>query len=507
MPLIEILKRSSDPVATFNKDLQIIHWNHSIEKHTGISAAEAAGRFLYQLLPDLEKHLDSLIRERILEEQIPVEYLHDLNLKTKTGSAMHATAALFPYRYVSENSDHTISGGVILLYPYSKTALLPPKLSKLLVSVPHYSSEAIIITEAAPIDPPEGPAIVYVNRAFTEMTGYREIDVLGKTPRILQGPKTDEKTMKQVKAALQHKEPIQAEILNYRKDGTTYWVEINIVPVKNEAGWYTHFISVQRDITGEVRAKRLLESTVKERTKRLREAVEDLEAFAYSASHDLKQPLRSVTTHLGLLNKKAGGTLSPEHQEYIDKAVQGAHSMYRLLEGILHYSRYTKTDGVHQEEVDTQVLCSRKINELKAMYPDCNFQVHWPAQPLPKVMGYAIQLEQVFQNLLANAINYTDKAKVSIHLDCVESSTAYRFSVSDNGPGIPNEERKKIFQLFSRNHHHTEGTGLGLAICKRILQRHGGHIGLEPYREGEGATFFFTIPKPGAGALPPSPAE
>lgn len=506
MPLIEILKRSSDPVATFNKDLQIIHWNNSIEKHTGISAAEAAGRFLYQLLPDLEKHLDSLIRERILKEQLPVEYLHDLNLKTKTGSAMHATAALFPYRYVSENSDHTISGGVILLYPYSKTAPLPPKLSKLLVSVPYYSSEAIIITEAAPIDAPEGPAIIYVNRAFTEMTGYQEIDVLGKTPRILQGPKTDEKTLKQVKAALQHKEPIQAEILNYRKDGTTYWVEINIVPVKNEAGWYTHFISVQREITGQIRAKRLLESTVKERTKRLQEAVEDLEAFAYSASHDLKQPLRSVTTHLGLLNKKAGALLSPDHKRYIDSAVQGAHSMHRLLDGILHYSRFTKADGI-SEEVDTQALCARKISELEAMYPECDFEAHLPDQALPKVMGSVIQLEQVFQNLLTNAIKYTDKSAVRIRIACEASNAEYRFMISDNGSGIPNEDRKKLFQLFSRNHHHTEGTGLGLAICKRIVQRHGGKIGLEPYREGEGATFFFTIPKPGAGVPPPPPVE
>lgn len=506
MPLINILKRSSDLVASFDKRYRIIHWNNSIEEHTGISRAEALGKSIYDILPGLKEHLGSIIEKQVFEEKTEVEYLHDLKLQLINGVMLHASAAVFPYHYIGQTSASEITGGVLLLYPFEKSAPYPPKLSKLLLSIPYYSSEAIIITEASPLDVPKGPSIVYVNRAFTEMTGYEEYEVLGKTPRMLQGPKTDRTELDRIKKALKEKVAVQAELQNYHKDGSCYWVGINIVPVKNEAGWTTHFIGVQRDITDKIESRRNLEKTVEERTHRLRQAVEDLEAFAYSASHDLKQPLRSVTSHLGLLKRKAKGKIDAELLTYIDEAVDGARRMYGLLEGVLQSSRITAVEDEY-EMVDLQQLFARKIKELQQAYPQQRVEVELPEQPLPVVEGYEVHLEQVVQNLLSNAVKYCDAAVAKIQIAAGTAEGKYCISITDNGPGIPEEDRRKIFNLFSRNHELVEGTGIGLAICKRILQRHGGTIAIAPYEKEKGATFTFTLPKPKGPVPQPSQAE
>lgn len=499
MPLINILKRSSDPVATFDKKLRVIHWNNSIEEHTGISRNEAFGRSIFDLLKGLEDHLGTLIEKQVFEEQTDVEYLHDLNLHLNNGVTLHASAAVFPYQYISQHSASKIKGGVLFLYPFEKRTQYPPRLSKLLLSIPQYSSEAILITEANDLDSPNGPSIVYVNPAFTRITGYQEHEVLGKTPRLLQGPNTDKATLEKIKTALRQKEPVQEDLQNYRKDGSIYWIRINIVPLTNEAGWTTHFIAVQREVTREIEVRRNLEQTVKKRTQRLQQAVEDLDAFAYSASHDLKQPLRTITSHLGLLKRKAKDRIDKDLLKFIDEAVEGAQRMYGLLEGVLQYSRITVVDEAF-EVVDLQVLTERKIKDLKQAFPKKQIEINICTENLPRIEGYEVHLEQVIQNLLSNAVKYSEAPVVHINIEAEATKEGYRIEITDNGPGIPEEDRGKLFKLFSRNHGDIEGTGIGLAICKRILQRHGGSIGLAPFEPGKGATFFFTLPKPEAVA-------
>ncbi|NRA49894.1 MAG: PAS domain S-box protein [Phaeodactylibacter sp.] len=507
MPLNNILKRSSDLIIGFDEGLKILHWNKSMEEHTGISRQNAVGEMLFSVLPGLKDRLDDPIRKLVLGERRALDYLQDLKIPMPSGLVLHASAALFPHDYTSNTADGIVEkGGVLLLYPFEKPSTYPPKLSKLLMSIRNYSSEAIIITNAIHLDDSVGPSIVYVNPAFTALSGYEEHEVLGKTPRILQGPDTDPATLARVKSALRKKEPVQAELLNYHKNGASYWIGLNIVPVVNEAGWTTHFIGVQRDITEKVELRRYLKKTVEERTMKLQQAVEDLEAFAYSASHDLKQPLRLITSHLGLLKWKAKGKIDPVLLSYIDEAVEGASRMYGLLEGVLQYSRITSVEDTH-EPVDLQKVAEELVTDLKLDYPEKQIEVTFENQELPVVEGYKVHLEQVIQNLLSNAVKFADTEVQRIEIATEESEEEYRISVADNGKGIPEEDRHKLFQLFSTNHSDIKGTGIGLAICKRIIERHGGHIFIAPYEVGKGATFVFTLPKTKVAVSVLSPVE
>lgn len=132
---------------------------------------------------------------------------------------------------------------------------------RLLESAVVNANDAVVITEAEPIDDPLGPKVVYVNEAFTRMTGYSPEEAIGETPRILQGPKTDRSQLDKVGAALEKWEPVRVEVINYRKDGSEFWVELNIVPIADETGWFTHWVSVQRDITSRKQAEQRLQET------------------------------------------------------------------------------------------------------------------------------------------------------------------------------------------------------------------------------------------------------
>jgi light-regulated signal transduction histidine kinase (bacteriophytochrome) len=218
----------------------------------------------------------------------------------------------------------------------------------------------------------------------------------------------------------------------------------------------------------------------------------ELQQFAYVASHDLTEPLRMVVSYLELLSSRAEGKLGEEEREFIGYASDGAQRMQHLIQDLLAYAR-VDTRGRPLEATDCERVLASVLANLKVAIAESQTVVEH--EPLPTVQGDVMQLTQVFQNLIGNAIKFHGPQAPKIHVGARRQDGEWIFHVKDNGIGIDPKNFERIFVLFQRLHTRQEypGTGMGLAICKKIIERHGGRIWVES-KPGEGTTFFFTIP-------------
>ena len=367
---------------------------------------------------------------------------------------------------------------------------------KLLESVITNTTDSVLITEAEPSDE-QGHKIVYVNEAFTKMTGYSSEEVIGKTPRILQGPKSDKAELKRLGDSIRKWKTTEITTINYKKNGDEYWVNFSVSPVANENGWYTHWIAVERDVTERKLAEIYLEelnNNLQQQAKELTLSNAELEQFAYVASHDLQEPLRMVTSFLSLLDLKYGSDIDDKGKKYIGFAVDGAKRMQKIILDLLEYSRAGRTKE-DKEELDLnellneiKILLRQKIEEKNAVFTIDN---------LPKIMAHRSPMRQIFQNLVSNALKYSSSdIPVQISITVKELEDSFQFAVADNGIGISKDYFNKIFIIFQRLHNKDEysGTGIGLAIVKKIIEIEGGKIWVES-EEGKGSAFCFTIKK------------
>jgi light-regulated signal transduction histidine kinase (bacteriophytochrome) len=239
-------------------------------------------------------------------------------------------------------------------------------------------------------------------------------------------------------------------------------------------------------------ANRRLEERVQARTAALTRSNEDLEQFAYVASHDLQEPLRAVAGYCRLLEMDYAGQLSDEAREYIDNAVEGTSRMQALIVDLLQYSRVGRR-GQPFSAVSLNAVLDEVRSQLSTVVSETGAVID--CLELPTVQGDRIQLVQLMQNLIGNGIKYCRAAVPRIEVSASRGDGEWLVAVRDNGIGIPRKFRERIFKIFQRLHTRDEyaGTGIGLAICKRIVERHGGRIWVES-EAGQGSTFCFTLP-------------
>lgn len=234
------------------------------------------------------------------------------------------------------------------------------------------------------------------------------------------------------------------------------------------------------------------ETNLAKKVEELARSNRDLEQFAYVASHDLQEPLRMVSAYTQLLGERYRGKLDEQADKYIHYAIDGATRMQDLIHDLLRFSRVGRQEMVIQS-TDARVVVEQAITNLKALIAETGSTVNCGL--LPVLMANGPQLEQVFQNLIGNAIKFRDGAIPVIKISAELKSGNWIFSVSDNGIGIAPEHSEVIFSLFQRLHTRTEysGNGIGLSICKKIIEQHGGTIWLGNH-SGPGCTFNFSIP-------------
>lgn len=369
---------------------------------------------------------------------------------------------------------------------------------RLLESVVVNTNEAILITEAEPIDEP-GPRIVYFNEAFTRMTGYSQQELLGKSPRIMQGPKTERAVLDTIRTALEKFEPVVVELINYHKNGWEYWIELSLMPLKDETGCYTHWVSVQRDITERKRAE-------EDRAQLLREQAARAEAeannrtkdeFLAIVSHELRSPLNAILGWARLLrSRKFDAEKTNKALEIIER---NAQAQTQLIEDLLDISRvirgkvrlFARPINLVQV-IEAAIDTVRPTADLKRIQVSSRLD-----RSVDLVEGDPDRLQQVVWNLLSNAIKFTPEGgRVSVRLTRVNSHA--QIKVIDTGIGISPDFLPYVFERFRQAESTTTkvhgGLGLGLAIVRNLVELHGGTIRVESPGVGQGATFIVQLP-------------
>jgi signal transduction histidine kinase len=238
--------------------------------------------------------------------------------------------------------------------------------------------------------------------------------------------------------------------------------------------------------------RRQSEEALAQKVAELARSNSELEQFAYVASHDLQEPLRMIANYTQLLAERYRGRLDEQADKYIDYSVDGAVRMQALIQDLLKFSRVGR-GTIEPRTTDCHTVVEQALKNLQAAVEDSGAVVNWNG--LPTVMADLSQLTQVFQNLIANAIKFHGTEAPVIQIDAEKKENEWVLTVSDNGIGIPAENRQEIFVIFRRLHTRTEyaGNGIGLSICKKIIERHGGKIWIEA-QDKSGSCFKFTLP-------------
>jgi PAS domain S-box-containing protein len=353
--------------------------------------------------------------------------------------------------------------------------------------------DAVIATDGA-------GRVTFLNGVAERLTGWTQSQAQGRKLTevlILVNEETRETVESPVDKVL--RDGIIVGLANHTKliarDGKERPIDDSAAPIRDTNGNVVGVVLVFRDVTG----RRESEAQLHRLNQALRRTNQDLQQFSYAASHDLKEPLRTVTNYLQLIRSRySGKVLDQEAGRLFDVAVSGAQRMHALVEALLEYSRAGEVGEATLEPVPVDKVVGEAITHLQSSISETSADVS--LGPLPVVTANPLYLTQVFENLIGNALKYRSMQPPHVSITAAEGAHDWTFSVEDNGIGIAPEYQAQIFGIFKRLHgDEYPGTGIGLATCKKIVDRHGGTIWVES-EFGKGSRFSFTLPK-AAGAI------
>ncbi|MGE5431697.1 MAG: PAS domain S-box protein [Syntrophomonadaceae bacterium] len=328
----------------------------------------------------------------------------------------------------------------------------------------------------------------YLNQRSLEFTGASFEDVMGFGWHKFLHPESAGCTLEKWKESIETGNILEDTSLLRRYDGQYRWFLSRSVPLRDCKGNIIKWFGTAT----EIHEQKETEKKLQEALKKLERSNQDLEQFAYVASHDLKEPLRMVKNYMQLLEKKYKGKLDESAQTYINFAVDGAARMNDLISDLLLYAKVSSKPKEF-EMVDLNQTVEEVMKDLQLAIKESSAEVHY--SDLPFVMADRLQIRQLFQNLMQNAIKFRNSENPVIEIRSEKISGQWLIMVKDNGIGIDPQFKERIFVIFQRLHERDKypGTGIGLAICKKIVEHHGGRIWVES-EPGKGTAFYFAIP-------------
>ncbi|WP_162343728.1 PAS domain S-box protein [Cyclobacterium salsum] len=477
-----ILESIGEAFFALDKDWKIRYWNHRAEQLMGLNRSSLLGLVLFEVFPDIKKY------------KFKRQYLDAL----ATQSPLHIEEYFEPLNSWLEVNAYPSDGGLsVFVKDITKEKIASENVRQ---SNERFEKIAEATNDAIWDFDVENNRLFW-GKGFSTLFGY-DLDSLTPTLDLLVEfihPDDREKVAGKIRQFFKS-ETLTSWFEEYRflqKDGFYAFVMDRAVFIRNQEGQVTRVVGAMTDITYRKEYEESLEALNQQmavHAKDLERSNLELEQFAYVASHDLQEPLRMVSSFMGLLERKYGPELDEKAHQYIRFAIDGAKRMRQIILDLLEFSRI----GKHEDSlklISTKQLVDEVCVLQKRMIREAKAQVFYGE--LPSVVSYRAPLMQVFQNLIGNALKYTradTPPRIAIHAEA--EGDFWKFSVEDNGIGIDPVYHEKIFIIFNRLHTDKEfaGTGMGLAIVKKIIENLGGTIGVNS-TIGSGSTFYFTIPR------------
>ena len=358
---------------------------------------------------------------------------------------------------------------------------------KLLETVITHTKDSIIITESN-LNEGKIPNIVYVNPAFTKISGYNAEEIIGKSPEIFIGPDSDIEEHDKLIDAIKNKQECQIETLSYKKDKEAYWVNFNMLPVYDSEGELSHWVSIQRDVTEDKKQEVEKEQLIKELTQNNK----DLQQFSYITSHNLRAPLSNLTGLLNLIDDIP--IENPELKEIIDGFNRSTHLLNETINDLVKVIIIKDNPSIEKESLLLKDIFEDVFSQL-----DFLIGLHKPIilfnfEDVSFLNTNKSYLESILLNLLTNSIKYkSDKRKLKININAHQLGDSVVLIFKDNGIGIDLERNKdKVFGLYQRFHDYPDSKGLGLYLVKSQVETMGGTISIES-KVGVGTTFSLTF--------------
>lgn len=441
----------------------------------------------------LEQPVNDLLGTRITETNpsgFDAQFVEQLELAKSDMAPRHFQHFYLPLKIWLDVHVYPSSEGVAVYFRDITTQRNEQEQLKLLRTAVSRLNDIILITEAEPVSHP-GPRVVFANEAFERKTGYKVSEIIGKSPRILQGPKTQSEELAKISHALKRWQSVRAKVLNYTKDGREIWLELDIVPIADETGWYTHWVAVERDVTRE--------QTMSSQLRQV-QRMDSISHLTGGIAHDFNNLLTVILGNADILEHSVDESQRPTIQRIIQAGERGA----ALTQSLLAFAR---RQALHPEPIDFGVL----MNELRpllltALGPSCELIERIPTE-LPKLLADRAQLESALINFANNSrqamtrggefiveasLTELDREYIEMHPD-VKPGHYLQIAISDTGSGIAKDDVDHIFEPFYSRRENGSGTGLGLSMVFGFVKQSGGHISV--YTElGHGTTFRMYLP-------------
>ncbi len=344
------------------------------------------------------------------------------------------------------------------------------------------SANSVVITDT-------NGYIEYVNPRFIAVTGYTAAESLGRNPRFLKSGEHDAAIYRDLWQTIKAGQIWQGEFHNRRKDGTLYWEMSTIAPVYDNAGRIMNFIAIKEDITERKEA----EATLRHYTSELEKRNAELDAFAHTVAHDLKNPLTGLLGYIRLMEMQLSETSQDQQREYLQMLSRSGQRIKNIINELLLLSSVREMESIETYALDMADIVDEVVERLEFLIDRYQAEIIRP-DSWPIALGYGPWIEEVWTNYLSNALKYGGSPpRIELGGDITESG-AVCYWVRDNGEGLSPEEQARLFTPFERMHKvRAEGHGLGLSIVRRIMEKLGGQVGVESGK-GQGSTFFFILP-------------